>query len=169
MPYIAQLANTSDFLYVNVDITMWSVVEVLVCIITTSAGTLRPLARKLNIFSSSIGGSKGASNNNSNMWASRSIGRNKSTKTQNSRHSHIIAMRSMKNGEERPTVIDIDGVGDGIPARSRTGSSDEIMWEGKHGESVTSEVRSIEDDVESIPSGRIQRTVEFTTTTHSLR
>ncbi|KAG9242572.1 hypothetical protein BJ878DRAFT_388800, partial [Calycina marina] len=68
-PYVASLADTTDFLYATVDLAIWSIVETGLGLIACSAATLRPLARTL-FANTSFLGSSGARCGTTNHWPS---------------------------------------------------------------------------------------------------
>jgi hypothetical protein len=58
IPYIYQLAQTSDFLYANTDVAIWSTVEPGLGITAAAMACLRPLVQTFLSSSSLLGSSK---------------------------------------------------------------------------------------------------------------
>lgn len=168
--FVPQLASGKDFLFRNIDITIWSVVEVSVSIIATSISTLRPLAKKFNLFSLSHG-----SNNVVNYdWPGRgrsgSLGKIRISSFGGSAANDkgpaiaIQSLRGRNDADDHPDNLSVTMDG----GKSSNGSREEILWHGgKHSRSLRSEYDDIE--TQSIPNGQIQKVVEFSTHTETRR
>lgn len=49
IPHVESLSNSDDFLYANIDIAIWSTVEVGMAIIASAVPTIRPLLGNVRI------------------------------------------------------------------------------------------------------------------------
>ncbi|KAL2361115.1 hypothetical protein RJZ56_006015 [Blastomyces dermatitidis] len=164
LTYVHHGYNQVDFLYVNTEIMIWSMVEIGVSIIAISAVTLKPLLMKYKMFFSSPQGSNHNHNYNNNAAHERgriyggrdsdftyTIGSGPPRRNRASTHGIISASRL------RP---------DQAVARGQS-SSEENIWVPK-GDGHTMPSRDgPEDDLELIPRGgqihKIHKVVEFST------
>ncbi|EQL34275.1 hypothetical protein BDFG_03805 [Blastomyces dermatitidis ATCC 26199] len=165
LTYVHHGYNQVDFLYVNTEIMIWSMVEIGVSIIAISAVTLKPLLMKYKMFFSSPQGSNHNHNYNNNnaahergrIYGARdsdftyTIGSGPPRRNRASTHGIISASRL------RP---------DQAVARGQS-SSEENIWVPK-GDGHTMPSRDgPEDDLELIPRGgqihKIHKVVEFST------
>ncbi|OCK74340.1 hypothetical protein K432DRAFT_339104 [Lepidopterella palustris CBS 459.81] len=150
IPYVHFLKDKADFLYSNSEIAIWSIVEVGISLIATSVATLRPLVAKYHIFSSNRSGNVGIYETGS------------SRRKTNATHEGNFAMGPMRssNRKMKGSMASRGLSSIGMRGRSigNTGSSEEIIWDGKGG--VTTGEVTASDDMGTQNIG-IQKVVEF--------
>ncbi|PGH06003.1 hypothetical protein GX51_02594 [Blastomyces parvus] len=155
LTYVHHGYNQDDFLYVNTEIMIWSMVEIGVSIIAISAVTLKPLLMKYKIFFSS--------SHDSNNAVAHDRGRIYGAGDGDFTYT-IGSGPPRRNRQHR---VSAHGIMSASRLRTDNGaakgqsSSEENIWVSKgDGQTVPSR-DGAEDDLELIPRGQIHKVVEF--------
>ncbi|OJD18801.1 hypothetical protein AJ78_01208 [Emergomyces pasteurianus Ep9510] len=156
--YVRHGYDQVDFLYTNSEIMIWSVTEIGVSIIAMSAVTLKPLLVKYKIFFHSSDNSpspypRGHIHGSGNERFSCAVGPGPPNARHNRFHKHSPAGFGSSILRTDTTVT-----GNG------QSSSEENIWtsngDGEHSMNTSD---GIQEDFELVPRGKIQKVVEFST------
>ncbi|OJD10603.1 hypothetical protein AJ78_08431 [Emergomyces pasteurianus Ep9510] len=153
LPYVKYGYEQVDFLYANTEIMIWAMVEIGVSIIAISAVTLKPLLMKYTLFLHSEDSNEPSPHDRGRIYGA---GGGDFTYTIGSGPQRKKNYRSSTHG-----MISSSGLRpDNTIAKGRS-SSEENIWISKgDGQTIPSR-DGIEDDLELIPRGQIQKVVEF--------
>ncbi|OJD23190.1 hypothetical protein ACJ73_05461 [Blastomyces percursus] len=157
--YIHNGNDMVNFLFTNSELVIWSAVEVGVSVIAVSAVTMKPLLVKYNILVHSgcnnppSPSPRGRIHGSGDENFTCSIGAGPKRKTHQNRLQKSFGDRKISSSVLRADVI---------MGRS---SSEEVIWASKDGDGDRSVNNSegITEDLEMIPTGKIHKIVEFST------
>ncbi|KGY15060.1 hypothetical protein PABG_12005 [Paracoccidioides brasiliensis Pb03] len=159
LTYVKYGYDQKDFLYTNTEIMIWSMVEIGVSIIAISAVTLKPLLMKYKIFFHSQDSNARSPHDRGRIYRNGggdftyTIGSGPPRKSHYSRQHRSSAHGKISASRLRP---------DNTVAKGRS-SSEENIWISKgDGQTIPSR-DGVDDDLELIPRGQIQKVVEFST------
>ncbi|PGH00901.1 hypothetical protein GX51_05565 [Blastomyces parvus] len=161
LTYVHHGFDTEDFLFTNAELMIWSAVEVGVSIIAVSAVTLKPLLMKYKIIFHSGGSTppspspRGRIHGTGDDNFTCSIGTGPRRKTHPNRlHKHP------GHGKISSSILRTDMI-----MGPRPSSSEENIWASRDCEADQSINNSegIAEDLEMIPTGKIQKVIEFST------
>ncbi|QSS62353.1 integral membrane protein [Histoplasma capsulatum] len=155
LTYIHHGYDQVDFLYGNADIMVWSMIEIGVSIIAISAVTLKPLLMKYRIFFHSQDTSGRTPHDRGRIYGTDAGDFTCTIGSAPSRKNHYSRQhRSSTHGRMRTDTSIVNG-------RS---SSEENIWISKGDGHTVPSREGVDDDLELIPRGQIQKVVEFSAT-----
>ncbi|PGG95094.1 hypothetical protein AJ79_10268 [Helicocarpus griseus UAMH5409] len=155
LPYIDRTYDPIDERNTNSELIMWSVVEIGISIIAISAVTLKPLMVKYHLFFSS--------RNTNNIYSPSEQGRIYGTNVGNFSYEVGSGVRTTRTHRLQKSKSMSKRSGSARPT-ARSSSEEDIWGLGlKGGGHSISNIDENQDDVELIPTGAIQKVVEFTT------